>query len=268
MVDAELKTQCADTVAEVSNRMKELRVADSIEAVMSLARRCNKYIDETMPWALAKDEAQKDRLSTVLYNLVEAIRFIGVLITPFMPETGEKILGQIKAENVSYESLSGFCEGGSVMVGEATPLFARLDEAKKLEEVSKDLFAEKKEEKKEEKKADKKDEVSEITIDDFAKVEMKVGVVLESKPVEGADKLLVSQIKIGDEVRQIVSGIAKYYKPEELVGKKVVVVTNLKPVKLRGVLSQGMILAASDGDKLSVLSPERFDDISDGSKIS
>ena len=267
-VDAELKAQCADTVAEVADRMKELRVADSIEAVMSLARRCNKYIDETMPWALAKDEEKKDRLSTVLYNLVEAIRFIGVLIMPFMPETGKKILSQIKAENVSYESLSAFTEGASVTVGEATPLFARLDEAKKLEEVSNDLFSEKKEEKKEEKKADKKDEVSEITIDDFAKVEMKVGIVLESKPVEGADKLLVSQIKIGDEVRQIVSGIAKYYKPEELVGKKVVVVTNLKPVKLRGVLSQGMILAASDGDKLSVLSPERFDDISDGSKIS
>ena len=139
--------------------------------------------------------------------------------------------------------------------------------SKKLKEVEDDIFAPKKEEKKPEKE-EKKEEASEITIDDFAKVEMKVGLVLESKQVEGADKLLVSQVKIGDEVRQIVSGIAKYYKPEEMVGKKVIVVTNLKPVKLRGVLSQGMILAAVDGDTLSVVSPEKTDDISDGTKIS
>ena len=132
-----------------------------------------------------------------------------------------------------------------------------------------DIFAPKKKEAKKEEKKDKKEEVpTEITIDDFAKVEMKVGLVLESKPVEGADKLLVSQVKIGNEVRQIVSGIAKYYKPEEMVGKKVIVVTNLKPVKLRGVLSQGMILAAVDGDTLSVVSPEKTDEISDGTKIS
>ncbi|MBO7289583.1 MAG: methionine--tRNA ligase [Clostridia bacterium] len=269
-IDAELIECALNTVKEVSEKMKELRVADSIEAIMNLARRCNKYIDETMPWALAKDEEKSDRLKTVLYNLIEAIRFIGILVGPFMPETSEKILEQINASSKDYESLFAFNEETEVKVGEATPLFARLDEAKKLKEVEDDIFAPKKEEaKKEDKKADKKeDEPSEITIDDFAKVEMKVGLVLESKQVEGADKLLVSQVKIGDEVRQIVSGIAKYYKPEEMVGKKVIVVTNLKPVKLRGVLSQGMILAAVDGDTLSVVSPEKTDKISDGTKIS
>lgn len=226
-----------------------------------------------MPWALAKDEAKQDRLKTVLCNLIEGIRFIGILLSSFMPETSEKIFAQINAKDTSYESLSEFDTSKPVCVGEATPLFARLDEAKKLEEVSKDLFGEedKKEEKKEEKKKEKEKKEpeipQEISIDDFFKVQMKVGVVLESKPVEGADKLLVSQIKIGDEVRQIVSGIAKYYSPDELVGKKVIVVTNLKPVKLRGVLSEGMILAAQDGDKLSVLSPER-EEISDGSQVS
>lgn len=265
-VDTELIDCATGTVIEVSEKMKELRVADSIEAVMSLARRCNKYIDETMPWALAKDEAKKDRLKTVLYNLTEAIRFIGILISPFMPETSEKIMAQINAADTSFESLASFNEDAKISVGNAVPLFARLDEAKKLAEVEADIFKPKKEEKKKEEK--KEDVTEQITIDDFAKVEMKVGLVLESKPVEGADKLLVSQVKIGDEVRQIVSGIAKYYKPEEIVGKKVVVVTNLKPVKLRGVLSQGMILAAVDGDTLSIVSPEKLDKISDGTKIS
>lgn len=273
-IDSELEELCTRTKNIVDERMKELRVADSLDAVVALARRCNKYIDETMPWALAKDESKSDRLKTVLCNLVEGIRFIAVLLSPFMPETSDKIFAQINTDETSYETLAAFDACKTISVGEATPLFARLDESKKLEEVSADIFGgekEKKEEKKKDKKQEKKPESeipSEIGIDDFAKVEMKVGVVLESKHVEGADKLLVSQIKIGDEVRQIVSGIAKYYKPEELVGKKVVVVTNLKPVKLRGVLSQGMILAASDGDKLSVLSPDRQDDISDGSAIS
>jgi len=270
-IDLELSNLAKETVSGVSEKMKELKVADSLELIINLARRCNKYIDETMPWALAKDESKQDRLKTVLCNLVEGIRFIGVLISSFMPETAEKIFAQINAGDTSFESLKEFDTSKPVHVGEATPLFARLDEAKKLEEVSKDMFGEeeKKEEKKEDKKKDKKEPEppSEISIDDFFKVEMKVGVVLESKPVEGADKLLVSKIKIGDEVRQIVSGIAKYYSPDELVGKKVTVVTNLKPVKLRGVLSEGMILAAQDGDKLSILSPEK-DEISDGSQVS
>ena len=274
-VDSELIAMCTQTVADVSERMKELKVADSLELIMSLARRCNKYIDETMPWALAKDESKADRLKTVLCNLVEGIRFIAVLLSSFMPETSEKIFAQINSTDTTYDSLGAFNSLRTICVGEATPLFGRLDEAKKLEEVAKDMFGEAEEEKKADSKKDKKENKkaepetsAEIGIDDFAKVEMKIGVVLESKSVEGADKLLVSQIKIGDEVRQIVSGIAKYYKPEELIGKKVVVVTNLKPVKLRGVLSQGMILAAQDGDKLSVLSPDRLDDIADGSQIS
>ena len=158
--------------------------------------------------------------------------------------------------------MSQFAEDVSVSVGEATPLFARLDEAKKLEEVAADIFKAPEEPKKEE--APKK---AEITIDDFAKVELKVGKVLECKPVEGAKKLLVSQIKIGSEVRQVVSGIANYYTPDEMIGKKVVVVTNLKSAKLRGVLSEGMILATMDGDKLSLLAPDNLD-ISDGSEIS
>ena len=257
-VDNELKSACLETVDGINEKMKELKVADSIELVMSLARRCNKYIDETMPWALAKDEEKQDRLKTVLYNLIEAIRFIGILVGPFMPDTAEKILSQICAHDTSYESLVAFNEDSIIKVGEATPLFARLDEAKKLEEVANDIFKPKEE---------PKDKTPEITIDDFAKVEMKVGVILESKPVEGADKLLVSKIKIGDEVRQIVSGIAKFYSPDEIIGKKVVVVTNLKPVKLRGVLSEGMILAAADGSKLSLVSPEQ-DCITDGTKIS
>ncbi len=255
--DAELKDYALTTVKEACAKMDELKVADSLECVMNLARRSNKYIDETMPWALAKDEANHDRLKTVLCNLIESIRFIGIMIAPFMPETGEAILKQINASVTSFDSLDKFqCD--KVAVGEAQPLFARLDEKKKLEEVENDLFKEPEPEPEEEK-------VPEITIDDFAKVELKVGTVLESQPVEGAKKLLVSKIKIGSEVRQIVSGIAEYYKPEEIIGKQVVVVTNLKPVKLRGVLSEGMILCASEGKKLCIVSPSG--DIEDGAEV-
>ena len=258
-VDGELKAACAECKESVTNLMNKFRTADAIEAVIALARRSNKYIDETTPWVLAKDEASHDRLKTVLYNLVESIRFIGVLIAPFMPETSEKILSQINAENKDYESLR-FTEDNKISVGEATPLFARLDEAKKLEEVENDIF------KPVEQAAEQTEEkMPEITIDDFAKIELKVGKVIECKPVEGAKKLLVSQIKIGNEVRQIVSGIAEHYSPEDMVGKKVTVITNLKPVKLRGVLSEGMILAASDGKILSIVSPDK--DIEDGSQV-
>ncbi len=256
--DDELKKCALDTVKEVNAKMDELKVADSIECVMNLARRSNKYIDETMPWALAKDEANKERLKTVLANLIEAIRFIGVLTQPFMPDTAKSILSQIKATETDYASLDSF-EAKGVTVGKASPLFARLDEKKKLEEVENALFKSEPEPEVEEEKKE------EITIDDFAKVELKVGKVLESEHVEGAKKLLVSKIKIGNEVRQIVSGIAEHYDPSELVGKKVVVVTNLKPVKLRGVLSEGMILCASDDKGLSIVTPEG--DIPDGAEV-
>ena len=256
--DDELKAFAIDTVKEVNAKMDELKVADSIECVINLARRSNKYIDETMPWALAKDESKKDRLKAVLSNLTEAIRFIGVLISPFMSETAEKILKQINAENTDYASLESF-EIRDISVGQAEPLFARYDEKKKLEEVENALF------KSEPEKEEEEDKKEEISIDDFAKVELKVGLVLESQNVEGAKKLLVSKIKIGSGVRQIVSGIAEYYKPEELVGKKVVVVTNLKPVKLRGVLSEGMILCASDDKGLCIVTPDG--DIPDGAEV-
>jgi len=260
-VDNELISFALDTVKDATDKMDALRVADSLECVINLARRSNKYIDETMPWALSKDETKEDRLKTVLCNLIEAIRFIGVLITPFMPDTGKAILEQIKAEKTDYNSLSEF-KISSLSVGDAIPLFQRLDEAKKLKEVEDDLFKAEPESKPEEEVESKK---KEITIDDFAAMELKVGLVLDSKPVENAKKLLVSQIKIGSEVRQIVSGIAQYYKPEELIGKKVVVVTNLKPVKLRGVLSEGMILCASNDKDLTIVTPDS--EIEDGAEV-
>ena len=259
--DDELKAFALDTVKEVNAKMGELKVADSIECIMNLARRSNKYIDETMPWALAKDESKQTRLNDVLYNLTQAIQIGASLLSSFMPDTGAAILSQIKALKTDYASLSDF-DAASVSVGEATPLFARLDEAKKLKEVEDDIFTAPQPEEEPEEEEEKKPEIS---IDDFAKLELKVGLVLESKPVEGAKKLLVSQIKIGKEVRQIVSGIAQYYKPEELVGKKVVVVTNLKPVKLRGVLSEGMVLCASKGDNLCIVTPDA--EMDDGAEV-
>ena len=270
-LDTDLIQTALQAVKNVESKMDELRVADALEEIVALARRSNKYIDETAPWALAKDEAQQARLGTVLYNLLESIRYIGVLLGSFLPQTGEAILNQVNVPECgrSLESLESF---GLLEVGaetnEATPLFARIDEKKMLKEIEEERQAKIKAAKEaaaaakasaaEVAKATSEETKSEITIDDFAKVELKVGEVLECQPVEGAKKLLVSQIKIGDEVRQIVSGIASYYKPEEMVGKKVVVVTNLKPVKLRGVLSQGMILCASDENgNFAVISPEK-----------
>ena len=270
-LDTDLIDTALQAVKNVEEKMAELRVADALEEIVNLARRSNKYIDETAPWALAKDEAQKERLGSVLYNLLESIRYIGVLLKSFLPETGEGILNQlgVKEAGRSLESLESF---GFLQAGEETndpsPLFARIDEAKMLAEIAAERAEqEAKAAPKKEEPAPEEEAKAEITIDDFDKVELKIGEVLECKPVEGAKKLLVSQIKIGDEVRQIVSGIAKYYKPEEMVGKKVVVVTNLKPVKLRGVLSQGMILCADDGEGgFCVLRPEK--DVPSGSTVS
>ncbi len=261
--DDELKACALETVKICADKMDGFKTAEALAEIMNLARRSNKYIDETMPWALAKDESQKERLGGVLYNLIESIRFIGVLLAPFMPKTSKSIFNQIGATECDWESLSEFGKtavGSSV--GTAEPLFARLDEKKMLETIEKSMPAPKKEEKKAEKK---EENLPEISIEDFAKLELKVGLVLESERVEGADKLLVSKIKIGDEVRQIVSGIAKFYPPEEFVGKKVIVITNLKPVKLRGVLSEGMILAAADDKNLSVLALDQ--DMPDGTLV-
>ncbi len=255
--DDELKAQAESTVKAVTEKMNEFKTSDALEEIMNLARRSNKYIDETMPWALAKDESQKARLGGVLYNLVEAIRFIAVLLQPFMPETAKSIFAQINASDTTWDSLDSFGKTKSgEKVGTATPLFVRLDEAKKMEEIEQSLEKGTEEEKEPE---------NLISIEDFAKVEIKVGKVLESNYVEGADKLLVSKIKVGNSVKQIVSGIAKFYPPEEFVGKTVAVVTNLKPVKLRGVLSEGMILAASDKKKLSLLTLDK--EIADGTSI-
>ena len=257
--DYELKSQALSAVKIVKEKMNDFKTSDALEEIMNLARRSNKYIDETMPWALAKDEAQKARLGGVLYNLLESIRFIAVMLSSFMPETSKSIFAQINTDRTSWESLDSFGKVASGdKVGTATPLFARLDEAKKLEEIENSL-------KKPEPEKEEKEPQNLISIEDFAKVEIKVGKVLESNYVEGADKLLVSKIKVGDEVKQIVSGIAKYYKPEEFVGKNVAVVTNLKPVKLRGILSEGMILAASDKKNLSLVTFDK--EINDGTSI-
>ncbi len=266
--DDELIKTAKETALKVKAKMDEFKTADALEEIMVLARRSNKYIDETMPWALAKDESQKERLGGVLYNLLESIRFIGVLSEPFMPETAKSIFAQINTDKRSYESLESF--GGinaGDKIGVASPLFNRIDEAKKMKEIEEMLEKQKKDEPKPEEKKPEENKKQEISIDDFAKIELKVGLVVESKRVEGADKLLVSKIKIGDEVRQIVSGIAKFRSPEEFVGKKVAVVTNLKPVKLRGVLSEGMILAAGGrkDDNFALLSPDI--DIADGTEI-
>ena len=269
--DAELKAVVTGTKARVEDKMKTLHVADAITEIFTLFKRCNKYIDETMPWALAKDETKKDRLSEVLYNLVESITVGANLLTPYMPETSERILAQLypanpKAGERDFDDLDkfGLRENDIKVTEKPEILFARLDLEEVMKEVEKIQEAQKKAAGiKDYPKVEKKPE---ITIDDFDKIQIRVGEVIKCEPVKKAKKLLVSQIRIGDEVRQIVSGIAAYYKPEEMVGKKVAVVTNLKPCKLCGVESQGMILAAADDENnLSVLTVDK--DIIEGSEI-
>ena len=269
--DAELKAVVTGTKARVEDKMKTLHVADAITEIFTLFKRCNKYIDETMPWTLAKDETKKDRLSEVLYNLVESITVGANLLTPYMPETSERILAQLypanpKAGERDFDDLDkfGLRENDIKVTEKPEILFARLDLEEVMKEVEKIQEAQKKAAGiKDYPKVEKKPE---ITIDDFDKIQIQVGEVIKCEPVKKAKKLLVSQIRIGDEVRQIVSGIAAYYKPEEMVGKKVAVVTNLKPCKLCGVESQGMILAAADDENnLSVLTVDK--DIIEGSEI-
>ena len=269
--DAELKAVVTGTKARVEDKMKTLHVADAITEIFTLFKRCNKYIDETMPWALAKDETKKDRLSEVLYNLVESITVGANLLTPYMPETSERILAQLYPANPEagerdFDDLDkfGLRENDIKVTEKPEILFARLDLEEVMKEVEKIQETQKKAAGiKDYPKVEKKPE---ITIDDFDKIQIQVGEVIKCEPVKKAKKLLVSQIRIGDEVRQIVSGIAAYYKPEEMVGKKVAVVTNLKSCKLCGVESQGMILAAADDENnLSVLTVDK--DIIEGSEI-
>lgn len=256
-VDQELKDLANKTLPAVEAKMDGFRVGDALDEIFTLLRRTNKYIDETMPWALAKDETKQDRLKTVLYNLLESIRVSAVLLKSFLPETADKILDMLSTSKRDFESISSFgqLETGVHVVKKAEVLFARIDEKE---------FMEKMNAKKEE--LTKKEEGPKITIDDFAKVELKVGKIIECKPHPKADRLLVEQIDLGDEVRQVVSGIAKHYKPEDLIGKQVVVATNLKPVNLRGVESNGMILCASHDNNLSFLTVEK--EMPNGSKIS
>ena len=252
--DDELIALAKATPANVQKKMDELRVADAIDEIFALLRRSNKYIDETMPWALGKDETKKDRLATVLYNLLESIRIAAVLLESYLPETSKAILDQLNTQQRSYDSVLTFgqLEDGIHVTPKPQILFARIDEKEMLEKI----------EAEQPKKAPVKPAEPvkpQITIDDFAKIEMKVGQVLSCEKHPKADKLLVSQIDIGEEKpRQIVSGIAGSYKPEQMIGKKVVVITNLAPAKLRGVESQGMILAGMGEDQIEVLSVEKL----------
>ena len=242
-VDNELKNFALDTVKKIEKCFETYRVADAVEAVLNLAKRSNKYIDETTPWALAKDEASLPRLGTVLYNLLEAIRYIAVLLSPFMPETSEKIFAQMNCDIKDYDSLESFgaLKAGE-KVGKAEALFARIDSEKMLTEI-----AEKQEAAAKAEEAAKPKEIeglAQIEFDDFAKVELRVATITECEPIKKAKKLLKLTVNDGTaEPRQIVSGISPWYKPEDLIGKNVIIVANLKPAKLCGEMSNGMLLA-------------------------
>lgn len=241
-LDDELKEACFEAVKLTEKYIDSYHMADAVEAVINLAKRCNKYIDETAPWALAKDEAQKERLGTVLYNLLEGIRFISVLVSPFMPETAKAIQSQIGAQLDTYESLETF--GGMISgnsVGTATPLFARIDAEKMLSEIEEKQKAAQAQEK----AFSEIEGIAKIGIEDFMKVDLRVAKITDCEPVKRAKKLLKLTLNDGTgKPRTVASGIAKWYKPEDLIGKSVIVVSNLKPAVLCGVESQGMILAA------------------------
>ena len=258
-VDADLKAVVTGTKAKVAAKMEDLRVADSITEIFNLFKRCNKYIDETMPWALAKDEAKKDRLAEVLYNLVESITIGASLLESFMPETTEKILEQLHGEKRSYEELDqfGLYPSGNKVTDKPEILFQRLDLKEILEKVEAMKAAQAKPEVPEEPVVDI-DAKEEITFDDFGKMQFQVGEIIACEEVKKSRKLLCSQVKIGSQVKQIVSGIKGHYTAEEMVGKKVMVLVNLKPAKLAGVLSEGMLLCAEDADgNLSLMVPEK-----------
>ena len=260
-VDEELKAVVLGTKAKVAAKMEELRVADAITEIFTLFKRCNKYIDETMPWALAKDEDKKDRLATVLYNLVEGICIGASLLESFMPETTGKILAQLNAPKREYEELEtfGLYPSGNKVTEKPEILFARLDVKEVLEKVE----AMKEEEKTEEAAEEEAPVVDieakeEVTFDDFMKMQFQVGEIIACEEVKKSKKLLCSQVKIGSQVKQIVSGIKSNYKPEDMVGKKVMVLVNLKPAKLAGVVSEGMILCAEGLDgELALMTPDK-----------
>ena len=256
--DADLIAVSKETVETVKVKMDEFRTAEALDAIVNLLKRCNKYIDETAPWVLAKDEASKDRLSTVLYNLCEGLRISAVLLTPFMPETAENMLKQINCQVTSYESLENF--GGFVSgtkVADATPLFARIDEAVKMAEI-------------EEMNKEEETEVyeplkEEISFDEFEKADFRVAKVISCEEVKKSEKLLKFELDLGFETRTILSGIKHWYKPDEMVGKNLVIIANLKPRKIMGIESKGMILSAFEGDNLTALTT--IGDIKPGSVV-
>ena len=273
-VDEDFKAVVTGCSAKVTEKMNKLRVSDALTEILNLFKRCNKYIDETMPWALAKDEAKQDRLSTVLYNLMEGIEAGASLLFSFMPSTSGKILEQIGGRKLSLDELESFENyvSGTKVSEKPEILFARLDEKEvleKAEEIQKKQLAMIEATNKEEGAEESTMEPlkPEITIDDFAKLDFRIGEIVKCEAVEKSKKLLRSQVKIGNETKQILSGIRKQYTPEEMVGKKVVVLANLKPAKLAGELSEGMLICAEDEDgTLALLRPEK--DMKSGSQIS
>lgn len=265
-LDGELKALAVETVGKVDKLLSEYRVSDTLDAIFTLAKRCNKYIDETAPWALAKDESKKARLGTVLYNLLESIRFVAVLLSPFLPETSEKILAQINTDIKDYDSLSAFgaLKVGTV-VGKAEPLFARIDAKEMFEKIEARAEAAQEAAKEENAEVEEAEGLAKIGIEDFSKVELKVAEIKDCEPVKKAKKLLKLTLDDGSKTpRTVASGIAKWYKPEELIGHKVIVVSNLKPAVLCGVESNGMILAADAGDEAKVVF---VDGMPNGAKI-
>ena len=273
-IDADLKAVVTGTKDKISKKMDELRVADSITEVFALFRRCNKYIDETTPWVLAKDESKQDRLAEVLYNLTEAITIGASLLHPFLPDTAEKIVAQLNTSLRDLDDLDkfGLYESGTKVTEKPEILFQRLDAKEVMPKVEQIQAAQKAEYEAEQAKLglapekdseDNEDVIDieakpEITFDDFEKMQFQVGEIIACEAVEKSKKLLCSQVKIGSQTKQIVSGIRKYYSPEEMVGKKVMVLVNLKPAKLAGVLSEGMLLCAEDAEgNLALLTPEK-----------
>ena len=266
-VDDDLKAVVTATKAKVAAKMEELRVADAMTEIFGLFKRCNKYIDETMPWALAKDEAKKDRLEEVLYNLVESITIGACLLESFMPETTEKILAQLNAEKRNYEELDqfGLYTSGNQVTDQPQILFQRLDVKEVMEKVEviqakqkAAMAAASQEEEKEEEAVIDLEPKEEITFEDFGKMQFQVGEIISCEPVKKSKKLLCFQVKVGSQVRQIVSGIKAYYKPEDTIGMKVMVLTNLKPAKLAGMMSEGMLLCAEDAEgNVCLMTPEK-----------
>lgn len=251
-IDNELINLALETPKKVAEKMEQVRVGDALDEIFVLLKRCNKYIDETTPWVLGKDESKQDRLATVMYNLLESIRIAAVLLQSFMPETAEKILNQLNTPERTLESVETFGNFNSdKLIEKPEILFARIDEKEMMEKINADLNKDV-EEVKEEK-------VAEITFDEFMKTQMKVGIVESCEKHPKADKLLVSQVNIGNETRQIVSGIAQSYTPEQMVGRKVIVVTNLKVAKIRGVESQGMLLAGEGENGFELASVDKLE---------